>query len=180
MNTIIIKLKRFLPLLAVVVFIVIAIYQQSNKFVFSPTPQNGQIGGFNGVYVYQDGEEMFGSCRGYKYSYDVLRFYDDGVVLDASICLDEDIIKSWSDVKTWFKRDSYNQTILHGEYFVSGNQIWFRTAPSYDFHNTAPYQAIIDYSGAFSENEMTLNLYAHYMAARVRKDIRYIKIDVEQ
>jgi hypothetical protein len=180
MNTIIIKLKRVFPLLIVVVCIVVAICQQSNKFAFSPIPQNGKIGRFAGVYVYENGEELFGSCKGYAHSYNVLRFYNDGIVLDASICLNEDIIKSWSDIKTWLKQDTDNQTIRRGEYFVSESQIWFRTAPNYDFNNTTPYQAIIDYSGIFSENEMTLNLYAHYITARVRKDIKYIKVDVEQ
>src|SRR5688572_25936963 len=103
MNTFIIKLKQVFPIFIIVGSIIIAgVYLRSNRFAFSPTPQNGQIGGINGVYVRED----FGSCGEYIHSYQVFRFYDDGTVLYTPLCLDGDVIDDWADIKQWFHRNT--------------------------------------------------------------------------
>ena len=166
------KLKRTLAILVAFLFIVIPFnYLPEHEFAFYPTPQNGQVGGLSGVYVYENALAKSGEC---PYSYEVFQFFDDGTLLDVLLCSDEDIIKSWSDIKKWFHRDTEAQ-IARGEYFISGKQIWFSTTVYYTYDKRSVTN---DYLGTFSENNLILDLHSHYNDHKEKNRI-YFKIDVE-
>jgi len=137
-----------------------------DEFAFSPTPQNGQIGGIEGVYYYRASSpieilselschtEGWDNCT----SYHMLRFYDDGVVLSTSIGTDDGIKDEDSpNVERWFNRDT--EEIPHGKYFISGKKIWFSTSITY---NDIDRTVTTDYSGWVLGNMLLLNGYSHF------------------
>ncbi len=170
-----IKSKRIIAILATLWFIFFSFnYLPEHEFAFRPTPQNGQLGGINGIFVHEEEIQSPSLCI---YSYGVIQLFNDGTVLGVTLCLDENIIESWSDIETWFNRNT-KTPISRGKYYVSGKQIWFSIITSYN-HPGNESVVVVDYLGTFSKNKLILDLFSHYNGHK-ETDIEYFKIDVEQ
>lgn len=146
-----------------------------DEFAFHLVPQGGQVGGINGVFIQQAswGADFIDEidCKHYQ----VFRFYSDGIVLHQGLCLENDFLDSWSSIKNWFHRDTY-EDISRGEYYISGEKIWFSTTSYYSFDDSS---ITVDYSGTISERNLMLDSYSHFNGYE-DKNARYIKINVEE
>jgi hypothetical protein len=146
-----------------------------NEFAFNPVPQDGQIGGIDGVFIQQASwwDEVMDEidCE----HYDVFRLYGDGIVLHQGVCLEGNFLESWSNIKNWFHRNNY-MDLSRGKYYTSGNQIWFSTTSYYSFDAIS---ITVDYSGTFSKRNLILDSYSHSNGNK-EKNARYYKIEVKE
>jgi formylglycine-generating enzyme required for sulfatase activity len=100
-------------------------------------------------------------CRKASSSFSVLRFYDDGLVISASIQV-EDVKESWKKISKWFRRGYDNQ----GKYFLSGNRLRFSTTSS---------SGTVDYDGEYFIDKLILNNYSHINSNRATNEI-YLRL----
>jgi hypothetical protein len=125
------------------------------EFHFGATPSSSQVGGINGVFFRKAGSEE--ACAS---NYNVFRFYDDGLVLDASVCDDEstgDFSKGvWPYMSEWFSREIVDETTGQGIYHIADKKIWFTTVAKYPSHTV-----VSDYLGTISKDQMILDRFTH-------------------
>ena len=153
-----------------------------DKFAFSPTPQNGQTGGIEGVYYHRASsltellEELSCKSEGWDNckSYLLLRFYNDGALVEASVGSDDGIDNGdFQKLQKWLNRE--NEGLSNGQFFVSGNRIWFSTHVYYEDDNRS---VTADYSGFILGNILVLDGYSHYNGNSLNKMI-FIKLSDE-
>ena len=137
-----------------------------DEFAFSPTPQNGQAGGIEGVYYHRASsltellEELSCKSEGWDSctTYQLIRFYNDGTVLEVPIATDDGINDGdLPKLQKWL--NSENKEIPNGKYFISGNKIWFSTSVYYDDNGST---VTSDFSGFVIGNMLILDVYSHY------------------
>jgi len=94
----------------------------AEEFYFSATPTLSPVGGINGVFYHNAGS--YEICA---HNYNVVRFYDDGLVIYVSVCDDEstgDFSKDiWSYISKWFSREKIDETVYQGIYHTTDNKI---------------------------------------------------------
>lgn len=111
-----------------------------------------------GIYIWQYGPE---SCM-------ILRFYEDGLVLDVSVTT-EDIVKSWPTINQWFNRDATDPNHSIGKYYSIGNHLSFSTT------SKAGTQ---DYAGAYFGDKLILSIYSHINNRKSRGiEFKYLEIN---
>ena len=144
-----------------------------NEFAFGPTPEHGQLGGLEGVY-YRKGSSLIErldewGCKtdGWDHcvTYELIRFYSDGVVLETPVATDnvmsdKDLLK----LLKWFNRGT--EELSKGKYFTSGRKIWFSTSIHYAVDNTT---VTVDSSGFILGDMLILDSYSHYNNANFGK-----------
>ena len=120
-----------------------------------------QISGISGVFIYKsddiynfedaivrDDPFKTSDIHQSKHVYEVLQFYEDGLVIGISTPV-KDIVKSWPKIKKWFNHEyRYN----YGKYGLNGNRITFSLKSSY---------GTLDYSGIYDEDKMILSKFSH-------------------
>lgn len=117
----------------------------------SPTPPGS--GGLQGVYYHYVVED------GYA---DILRFYDDGLVLAVSIGT-HNVFDTWGDIKPWFNRDTPDPTFATGTYQLDDDNLTFSV--------TGP-EGTVDYIGRLSGDTLTLT-FASSINGEESAEIRY-------
>ena len=127
----------------------------NQTFHFGATPQMSQVGGISGVF-YHEGEPDENCAQ----TYSVFRFYDDGLVIDVSVCDDEstgDFSKGiWSYISEWFSRENIAATASQGIYHRVEDKIWFTTVAEYPSHTV-----VSDYLGTISEDQLILDRFTY-------------------
>ena len=129
-------------------------------FFFGATPQVSQIGGIRGVYYRQDVplvDESYVPDPRCVWIYDILRFYEDGLVMTVPICeaaANDVFDKVWPDTSQWFNRANNDPTLSRRTYYTTENQIWFTTTAEND-------TLVVDYFGTWSQDRMILDSYSH-------------------
>ncbi len=101
-------------------------------------------------------------------SYSVLRFYEDGVVLAASIQT-EDIVQDWSRINQWFHRDSASPSYSTGQYYSISDHISF---------SSTSQTGTVDRAGSYLENKLILDSYSHINGRKFENNV-YEYLDVE-
>jgi hypothetical protein len=99
-------------------------------------------------------------------SYDVIRFYDDGLVLSVDLCTSNGILESWPEVSKWFKRNDAPMEVFRGNYYYFNGQVRFSVANSISSK---------DYFGTYSNNELQLSIYEPYGSKRYQ-DLEYVRL----
>ncbi len=119
-----------------------------------PTPDGGQLGGLDGVFVSVD--SMPGYQDGYN-CYHVFRLFPDGLVLmhDAMCVQTATFGESWPRIRGAFDRET--SRVSHGEYHRRDGAIWLVITYDYGFRT-----AYRDFRGNWTDNRVSLvelNLY---------------------
>lgn len=127
----------------------------AERSVFSAAPRSEQNSGLDGVYVHTPAER----CGQDQQSHKILQFYDDGIVLSASLCSGGDLLHGWRDIQAWFHRDTDHLEVPRGEYSLSQDQIHFRLTV-YDDRTGAA--VVVEYSGTYTAQQLVLDVYDHY------------------
>lgn len=83
-------------------------------------------------------------------SFNLLRFFADGVVLDASVAPFAGCAEAWSQMKQYLTIEN-TQTFNHGEYFLSGETIRFELAAA------RSNKIIGEVTGVYQEDKMILS-----------------------
>lgn len=132
-----------------------------------------QISGISGVFIHKSDDiynfndvivrdDPFKTSDIYqsKHVFEVLQFYEDGLVIGVSTPV-KDIVKSWPEIKKWFNHEyRYN----YGKYDLNGNQITFSLKSSY---------GKVDYSGIYDGDKLILNKFSH-INGRIWENEEYI------
>ena len=146
-----------------------------DQFAFSPTPQNGQAGNIEGLYYHRASSMMEIldelSCKADGWddctTYLLLRFYKDGVVVEAGVGSEDRIDNGdLQKLQKWLNRET--EDLPNGQYFISGNRIWLTTRVHYDEDNRT---VTADYSGFVLGNILVLDGYSHYNGYSLNKMI---------
>ncbi len=141
----------------------------ADTFAFQ-VPGGGKLGGISGIFLHENETNSDATCAR---DYDLLRFYDDGLILYAPVCLTKDFTESWPNIRKWFQRDSQTD-LQQGKYYLSGERIWFSTTLTRSDGNTV----VVDYSGEYSGSGLVLDSYSHY-TGNEQSAIQFIQVDVE-
>jgi hypothetical protein len=136
----------------------------TDPFGFGPTPENSLRGGINGVFYY-----LVPASDTCSKLYDVIRFYDDGVVLSVDLCAPDGILESWPEVNKWFQRNDAPMEVFRGNYYYSDRQVRFSVA------NTGLSK---DYFGIYSDDKLQLSVYEPYGSKR-HQDLEYVRLPSE-
>lgn len=96
-----------------------------------------------------------------------LRFFNDGVVISASIGLESrNLMYNWSTyISKWFDRE-YTDS---GRYYLSDGAIIFSTSSNY---------GTIDYEGRYLDDRLILNVFSHINGNQT-KDLMYVRLTNE-
>ncbi len=180
------KRKVAVLLLICVLFVIYSIMNAIPKpilpddvFAFNPIPQNGKSEGVEGVYYHRASslieilDELTCKVDGWDdcTTYQLLRFYDDGFVLETPIGTDDGIRNGdLPKLQEWFNRET--KKLPNGKYFISGSRLWFSTSVHYDDDNRT---VTSDFSGVMIGNILILDGYSHYNGHRSSKMI-FIKL----
>lgn len=163
--------KPTLVLLGTLLFLIVPCNSAfANRSTLSSAPRSEQNGGLDGVYVHTVSE----NCGQYPRSHKLLQFYDDGLVLSASVCSHGDMLEEWSSVQRWFHRNTDDLEITRGEYRVSQDEIHF-SITLYDNHTGEVIS--IDYTGTYSAHKLVLDVYDRYHG-RQEQDQEYLRLVV--
>ena len=85
--------------------------------------------------------------------YNVIRFYEDGTVLVASIATaPDDICTDWPNIDLWFRKDNPDYPASIGTYHLEGDTITFVASSDY---------GDVDYEGTVTGTELVLDIYSH-------------------
>lgn len=150
-------------------------YAGNYDFHFGATPEMSQLGGITGVYYRLDVPTE--ACAK---TYNVFRFYDDGLVIYVPVC-DEyaapDFSKYvWPAMSQWFSRDQIDATTAKGIYYITDNKIWFTTFAEFPSHIT-----VSDYLGTFTRDQLTLDRFTHrngYLIQESEGREKYVWLDI--
>jgi hypothetical protein len=109
--------------------------------------------------------------------YQILRFYDDGLVIYESLGLSANSKLNWpSEVYSMVYRDS--NSVCRGNYYLRGNQIEFSlscTDPTFWWDET-PVPWNIDYAGTYNSRKLVLDSYSHYNGYSATQEV-FLSLD---
>jgi len=80
--------------------------------------------------------------------FEILRFYDDGLVLFAGVMSDESFMESWPRISQWFHRENLEN--IASEYHLAGDFL--------EFSVTIPDGRTLNYTGTYLEEKLILSL----------------------
>ena len=145
--------------------------RSKNAFAAERPPVGGQLGGLSGVFIHEDSPPPDTDGKTFEF----LRFYADGLVLHATICLPGNVPAAWPNIKKWFHRESESE-ISRGEYYTLDEHIRFSITAAYPSEEISI--VTVDYSGTYSENTLILDSCSH-ANGHENADIEYIRVDVD-
>jgi serine/threonine protein kinase len=149
--------------------------EQLRQAVAPPTPQNIPIQ--PNPIPHKSAIELQSStfikgvfCRKDRSGCLVLRFYNDGLVISASIQV-QDVEVAWDKISKWFHRGNQGNH-SQGKYFLSGNKLKFSTTSNF---------GTVDYYGEYFIDKLILNTYSHINSHRATNEtyFRLINLNAE-
>lgn len=108
--------------------------------------------------------------------YDMLRFYEDGLVMSVS-ATSRDIEIDWRKISPWFNRHSKRSEDLYGKYEFEGNNIYFTTYRHED-HWAEPL--ITNWMGTYSNDEILVSWIEHWPADIARGTEIFTRLAVDR
>lgn len=106
--------------------------------------------------------------------YDVLKFYDDGLVISGGLCTKSTIEEDLPNF-TWFDRNSTGKELLRGEYYITGDKIQFTLKATDDTGE----ENVIDYSGKYLGEQMILDSISHLYPEASRENQEFVRLKIK-